>query len=95
MLMEQPVFYYDPDIAPSGMIFYTGKGFPRWRGNIFIGSLAARHLARLVVEGNHVFHGERLLRDRSWKIRAVQQAPDGSIYLGVDGGLLARILPIN
>ena len=93
--MEQPVFYYEPDIAPSGMIFYTGKGFPRWRGNIFIGSLTARYLARLVVEGNHVIHEERLLRDRSWKIRAVQQSPDGSIYLGVDGGLLARILPIN
>ena len=93
--MEQPVFYFDPDIAPSGMIFYKGTAFPRWRGNIFIGSLSIRHLDRLVVEGDHVIHEERLLLDRHWKVRAVQQAPDGSLYIGVDGGLLARISPIE
>jgi len=93
--MEQPVFYYDPDIAPSGMLFYTGKDFPRWRNNIFIGSLTVRYLARLVVEGDHVIHEERLLLDRGWKIRAVQQAPDGSLYIGVDGGFLARISPLE
>jgi glucose/arabinose dehydrogenase len=92
--MEQPLFYYDPDIAPSGMIFYTGKAFPRWRNNIFIGALV-RHLERLVVERDRVIHEERLLLDRSWKIRAVQQAPDGSLYVGVDGGFLARISPIE
>lgn len=91
--MEQPVFYYDPDIAPSGMIFYSGAALPRWRNNIFIGSLIARYLARLVVEGDRVIHEERLLLDRGWKIRSVQQAPDGSIYVGVDGGLLARLSP--
>jgi aldose sugar dehydrogenase len=91
--MEQPVYYYDPDIAPSGMFFYTGKAFPRWRGNIFIGSLTSRLLDRLVVEGDHVIHEERLLLDRHWKIRAVQQAPDGSIYIGVDGGMLVRLSP--
>jgi len=91
--MEQPVYYYDPDIAPSGMIFYTGAAFPRWRGNIFIGSLSLRHLDRLVVEGDHVIHEERLLLDRGWKVRAVQQAPDGSVYVGVDGGLLVQITP--
>ena len=92
--MEQPVYYYDPDIAPSGMIFYSGPTFPRWRGNIFIGSLALRFLDRLIIEGDHVIHEERLLQDRAWKIRAVQQSPDGSMYIGVDGGLLARISPI-
>jgi glucose/arabinose dehydrogenase len=91
--MEQPVFYYEPDIAPSGMIFHTGTGFPRWKNNIFIGSLIVRYLARLVVEGDHVLHEERLLQDRGWKIRAVQEAPDGSLYIGVDGGLLAKISP--
>jgi hypothetical protein len=68
--MEQPVFYYEPDIAPSGMIFHTSKGFPRWKNDIFIGSLIVRYLARLVVEGDHVIHEERLLQDRGWKIRA-------------------------
>jgi glucose/arabinose dehydrogenase len=91
--MEQPVFYYDPDIAPSGMIFYSGTKFPRWHNNIFIGSLTVRYLGRLVIEGDHVIHEERLLLDRHWKVRAVQQAPDGSLYIGVDGGLLARISP--
>ena len=91
--LEQPVFYYNPDIAPSGMIFYAGTAFPHWRGNIFIGSLTVRFLERLVVEGNHVIHEERLVADRGWKVRAVQQGPDGSIYIGVDGGLLARISP--
>ena len=93
--MEQPVFYYNPDIAPSGMIFYTGDAFPRWRNNIFIGSLTLRYLERLVVEGERVIHEERLLSDRAWKIRAVQQAPDGSLYVGADGGLLARITPVR
>lgn len=92
--MEQPAFYYDPDIAPSGMIFYTGEAFPRWRNNIFIGALV-RHLERLVVERDHVIHEERLLLDRSWKVRAIQQALDGSLYIGVDGGFLARISPIK
>ncbi len=92
--MEQPVFYYDPDIAPSGMIFYTGSAFPRWRNNVFIGSLTLHYLARVVVEGDHVLHEERLLSDRPWRIRAVQQAPDGSIYIGADGGLLARLTPL-
>lgn len=91
--MELPVFYYDPDIAPSGMAFYTASAFPRWRDNFFLGSLMVRHLARLVVAEDHVIHEERLLLDRGWKICAVQQAPDGSLYIGVDGGLLAQISP--
>ena len=89
--MEQPVYYYDPDIAPSGMIFYSGKAFRGWRNSIFIGALVGRCLDRLVVEADRVIHEERLLVDRAWKIRAVQEAPDGSVYIGVDGGLLARI----
>jgi aldose sugar dehydrogenase len=76
------------------MIFYSGDAFPRWHNNIFIGSLTLRYLERLVVEGEHVIHEERLLSDRAWKIRAAQQAPDGSLYIGVDGGWLARITPV-
>jgi glucose/arabinose dehydrogenase len=93
--MEQPVFYFNPDIAPSGMVFYTGTDFPRWRNNIFIGSLVIRYLSRIVVEGDHVIHEERLLLDRGWRIRAVQQAPDGSLYIGADGGFLARISAVK
>lgn len=93
--MEQPVFYFNPDIAPSGMIFYHGEAFPHWRGNIFLGSLTLRFLDRLVIDADHVIHEERLLADRGWKIRAVQQAPDGSLYIGADGGLLARLSPIE
>ena len=89
--MEQPVYYYDPDIAPSGMIFYTGKTFPRWHGSLFIGSLIQHYLARLVLDGSHVIHEERLISDHNWKFRAVQQAPDGSLYIGVDGGFVARV----
>jgi aldose sugar dehydrogenase len=92
--MEQPVFYYDPDIAPSGLVFYTGKAFPRWRGSLFLGSLIQHYLARLVLDGGHVIHEERLIPDRTWKFRAVQQAPDGSLYIGVDGGFIARISPV-
>jgi aldose sugar dehydrogenase len=93
--MEQPVFYYLPDIAPSGMIFYTGSAFPSWRGSVFIGALVHGHLNRLVVEGSKVIHEERLLQDRGWRVRAVQQGPDGFIYVGVDGGLILRIRPME
>jgi glucose/arabinose dehydrogenase len=93
--MEQPVFYYLPDIAPSGMIFYQGSAFPRWKGDIFQGAMIAQHLNRLVVDGDHVIHEERLLLDRKWRVRDVQQGPDGALYLGVDGGLIARITPAN
>ena len=93
--MEQPVFDDVPDIAPSGMIFYQGSAFPRWKGDIFMGAMVAQHLNRLVVDGDHVIHEERLLLDRKWRVRDVQQGPDGALYLGIDGGLIARITPAN
>jgi aldose sugar dehydrogenase len=57
--------------------------------------MIAQHLNRLVVDGDHVIHEERLLLDRKWRVRDVQQGPDGTLYLGVDGGLIARITPAN
>jgi glucose/arabinose dehydrogenase len=98
--MEQPVFYYNPDIAPSGMIVYTGDRFPHWRGSIFLGALVGRCLDRLDIDRDHVIHEERLFEDRRWKVRAVQQAPDGSIYIGVDAsateaGMVLRLTPIE
>ena len=74
--MEQPRYFYVPSIAPTGMAFYTGKGFPSWRGNIFLGSLSYRHLNRLVLDGTRIVREERLLRDRQWRIREVRQGPE-------------------
>jgi aldose sugar dehydrogenase len=83
--MEQPRYYWDPVIAPSGMTFYTGDLFPAWKGNLFIGGLASENLVRLVVdaEGN-VTGEERLLRDRDERIRDVVQGPDGALYMVTD-----------
>jgi glucose/arabinose dehydrogenase len=91
--MEQPVHYYVPSIAPSDMFFYTGDAFPAWQGNLFIGALAGVHLNRLVVEGREVVHEERLLEGRGWRVRMVEQGPDDLIYLGVDTGVLYRLVP--
>ncbi|MDJ0940703.1 MAG: PQQ-dependent sugar dehydrogenase [Woeseiaceae bacterium] len=91
--MEQPIHYYVPSIAPSDMFFYFGEAFPAWRGNLFIGALAGAHLNRLVVEGREVVHEERLLEDRGWRVRMVEQGPDDLIYLGVDTGGLYRLVP--
>ncbi len=92
---EQPVYYWDPVIAPSGMEFYTGKAFPEWRGNIFIGGLASQRLVRLVVKNNRVIGEEHLLTDRGNRIRDVRQGPDGALYIVTDekDGKLWKISP--
>jgi len=91
--MEQPIYYWVPDIAPSGMIVYGGSAFPAWRGNVFSGALVQGHLNRLVIEGDRVLHEERLLLDRRWRVRAVQEDPNGWIYLGVEPGMIIRLRP--
>lgn len=91
--MEQPVYFYVPSIAPTGISFYTGADFPKWRDNIFLGSLSYRHLNRVVLSGDRVVREERLLSDRGWRIREVRQGLDGFLYIGVESGLLARIRP--
>ncbi|MEK6781225.1 MAG: PQQ-dependent sugar dehydrogenase [Bacteroidota bacterium] len=91
--MEQPVHYYVPSIAPSGMEFYTGSEFPMWKDNLFNGSMVLRHLNRLVLKDNKVVHEERLLLDQKWRVRCVKQGPDGFLYIGVDGGMILRIRP--
>ncbi|HEX2248694.1 MAG TPA: PQQ-dependent sugar dehydrogenase [Gemmatimonadales bacterium] len=93
--MEQPVYYWDPVIAPSGALFYTGDAFPEWRGDLFIGSMQPGLLVRLDLEGGRVTREERYLGDLDGRIRDVQQGPDGFIYLLTDsseGGVL-RIEP--
>lgn len=92
---EQPVYYWDPVIAPSGAQFYTGDAFPAWRGNLFIGALKERRLVRVVLEDGKVVGEEHLLADRGQRIRDVRQGPDGALYLVTDqsDGELWRIAP--
>lgn len=95
--MEQPLYYWDPSIAPSGMAFYTADRAPQWRGNLFVGALAGRHLARLVLDGEQVTAEERLLTDLNQRIRDVKQGPDGAIYVATDSarGRILRVTPRN
>jgi glucose/arabinose dehydrogenase len=93
--MEQPVYYWDPVIAPSGMLFYTGDKFPDWRGNILVGGLASQALVRLVMRNGVVATEERYLHELKERIRDVRQGPDGYIYVITDSGngLLLRVKP--
>lgn len=93
--MEQPVHYWDPSIAPSGMTFYTGDRFPAWRGNLFVGSLKFGLLVRLELDGERVTGEERLLERLGDRIRDVRQGPDGFLYLLTDerDGRVLRIEP--
>ncbi len=79
--MAQPIYFWVPSIAPSGMLFYTGDLFPEWRGNLFVGALSGEHLVRLVLDGDRVIAEERLLVERGARIRDVRQGPDGALYL--------------
>ena len=92
--MEQPVHYWDPSIAPSGMAFYTGDKFPKWRGNLLVGALKYQLVARLTLEGETVVAEERILQDLDERIRDVRQGPDGYLYLLTDSGD-GRILRIE
>ena len=83
--MEQPVYYWDPVIAPSGLLFYTGDKFPQWRGHIFIGSLGGA-LVRLEVQNGRVVREERYLGELGARIRDVKQGPDGLLYVITDSG---------
>ena len=95
--MEQPVHYWDPSIAPSGLMFYTGNAFPNWKNNVFVGALGHRLLARLELDGERVRSEEQLLEGMSRRIRAVVQGPDGYIYLLTDdaNGRIMRLEPIS
>jgi aldose sugar dehydrogenase len=93
--MEQPLYYWDPVIAPSGMVFYTGDLFPAWKGNLFIGGLASTNLVRLTIKGERVVDEERLLADLKERIRDVVQGPDGALYLLTDNpkGRVLKVVP--
>jgi glucose/arabinose dehydrogenase len=93
--MEQPLYYWVPSIAPSGMAFYTGDRFPRWKNDLFVGSLKFQLLVRLRLDGEKVVSEERMLKGALGRIRDVRQGPDGLIYLLTDesDGVLARLEP--
>jgi glucose/arabinose dehydrogenase len=93
--MEQPVYYWDPVIAPSGMTFYTGERYPGWRGSLFIGSMTPGGLVRLVLENDRVVSEERYLGELRNRIRDVRQGPDGYLYLVTDhrDGRVLRVVP--
>ncbi len=95
--MEQPIHYWDPSIAPSGMTFYTGDKFPEWKGNLLVGALKFQLVSRLVLDGNTVVEEERLLRGIRERIRDVRQGPDGYVYLLTDAsdGRILRLQPAD
>jgi glucose/arabinose dehydrogenase len=93
--MEQPIKYWVPSIAPSGMAFHSGKLMPAWKGNLFVGALAGQILVRLEVEGDKVGKEERLLEGLGERIRDVREGPDGALYLLTDNskGRILRVAP--
>ena len=91
--MEQPNHYYIPSIAPSGMEFYSGNVFKKWKSSLFIGAMAKTHLNRLVLKEGRIIHEERILEDFGKRIRVVRQGPEGYLYIGVDGGAIYRLVP--
>lgn len=89
--MEQPVYYWDPVLSPSGMTFYSSNAIPEWENNLFIGGLSSKHIARLVIRDNKVVGEERLLEDQNERIRDVEEGSDGALYAVTDSGKLFRI----
>ncbi|MGZ5986498.1 MAG: PQQ-dependent sugar dehydrogenase [Caulobacteraceae bacterium] len=82
--MEQPVYFWTPSIAPSGLTFYTGKAFPAWKNSVFVGGMSGRQLVRLDLKNGHVVGEEKLLMDRCKRTKDVTQGPDGLIYVITD-----------
>lgn len=89
--MEQPVYYWDPVISPSGIIFYKGNRIPEWENDLFIGALSGMHIARLVIEDNKVVGEERLLAGEGQRFRDITQGRDEALYAITDGGRLYKI----
>jgi glucose/arabinose dehydrogenase len=92
---EQPLRYWVPSVAPSGLAFVTSERYPGWQGNLLLGTLREQRLIRLVLDGRTVVQEERLLADLDQRIRDVRQAPDGWIYLVTEGrnGRIWRLEP--
>ncbi len=93
--LDQPLYYWDPSIAPSGMAFYNGTLFPQWTGNLFIGALKYKDVRRLVLKGDAVVGEERLLAHLNERIRDIRQGPEGALYLLTDNeaGRILKLVP--
>jgi glucose/arabinose dehydrogenase len=91
--MEQPLYYWDPVIAPSGLAFYTGNLFPQWKDSLFIGALRGQMLDRVTMNGKRVVSEEPLLVDQKARIRDVRMGPDGAVYVLTDSGALLKLTP--
>ncbi|UYQ94942.1 PQQ-dependent sugar dehydrogenase [Chitinophaga horti] len=89
--MEQPVYYWDPVISPSGMTFYDGRQIAEWKNNLFVSSLSGMHICRLVIENNKVVGEERLLVSEKQRFRDITEGSDGALYAVTDFGKLYRI----
>ena len=94
--IEDPILQWTPSIAPSGMAFYTGDKFPQWKGDLFVGALAHKHLRRLELDGKKIIAQEELLKGRKDRVRDVRQGPDGFLYILTDesNGELLRLEPL-
>jgi len=90
--MEQPIHYWIPSIAPSGMEFVQGDIYPQWKGNLLIGALKFQYLNRCVIKNNEVIEEEKLLKDLG-RVRSVKQGPDGYIYVGIENLGVVKIIP--
>ena len=91
--MEQPLHYWVPSIAPSGMAFVTSNKYPNWKGNLMVGSLKFKYLNRVVLENNKVIKEEKILENMVGKVRNVRQSPDGYLYVAVEQLGVLRIVP--
>lgn len=90
--LQQPVYYWDPVISPSGIAFYKGNRIPEWENNLFIGALSGQHIARLVIDSNNKVVGEeRLLANENQRFRDITQGTDNALYAITDAGRLYRI----
>ena len=79
------MYFWNPDVAPSGMAFYRGSMFPQWRGNLFVAALAGERIERLVIDAGRVVAEEPLLQERCERMRAVYEGPEGALYALTDG----------
>jgi glucose/arabinose dehydrogenase len=89
--MEQPIYYWDPVVSPSGMTFYKGNKVPEWQNNLFVGALSGTHIVRLLIQNNKVMGEERLLASENQRFRDVTQGLDGALYAITDAGRLYKI----
>lgn len=89
--MEQPIYYWDPVVSPSGITFYSNGNIPEWENNLFISCMSGTHIARLAIENNKVVGEERLLEDENQRFRDITQGNDGALFAVTDAGRLYRI----